>query len=230
MKLSVIIPAYNEQDTILEIIRQVRDCGVEDLEMVIVNDCSSDGTRQKLESLPPADDLVIVHHERNRGKGAAIQTAQQRISGDVVVIQDADLEYSPSQFPRLLKPIAEDKADVVYGSRYSGNELLVDSFWHYVGNYVLTTLSNIFSNIHITDMETCYKMIRAEIFKGLTLECSRFGFEPEITAKLARRKCRIYEVPISYEARRFDEGKKIGWRDGVAAIWYIIKYNLFDNS
>jgi glycosyltransferase involved in cell wall biosynthesis len=214
MKLSVIIPAYNEQDTILEIIRQVRDCGVEDLEMVIVNDCSSDGTRQKLESLPPADDLVIVHHERNRGKGAAIQTAQQRISGDVVVIQDADLEYSPSQFPRLLKPI----------------ELLVDSFWHYVGNYVLTTLSNIFSNIHITDMETCYKMIRAEIFKGLTLECSRFGFEPEITAKLARRKCRIYEVPISYEARRFDEGKKIGWRDGVAAIWYIIKYNLFDNS
>jgi glycosyltransferase involved in cell wall biosynthesis len=226
MKLSVIIPVYNEEATVLEIIRQVRACGVADLEILVVNDCSSDGTRALLESLPPAADLVIVHHDVNRGKGAAIRTAQKRISGDVVVIQDADLEYAPSEFPKLLRPIAENRADVVYGSRYSGRELLVDSFWHYLGNKTLTTFSNMLANIHITDMETCYKMMRAELFRDMELECNRFGFEPEITAKLAKRRCRIYEVPIAYEARRFDEGKKIGWRDGVAALWYIVKYNL----
>jgi glycosyltransferase involved in cell wall biosynthesis len=230
MKLSVIIPVFNEEETILEIIRRVRACGVEDLEMIIVDDCSTDGTRAKLEALPPADDLTIVYHEVNRGKGAAIRTAREHIRGEVVVIQDADLEYSPEEFPRLLRPILADKADAVYGSRYSGNELLVDSFWHYVGNYVLTTVSNIFSNLHLTDMETCYKMIRTSIFRDMPLECNRFGIEPELTAKLARRRCRIYEVPIAYEARRFDEGKKIGWRDGVAALWYIVKYNLFDCS
>lgn len=230
MKLSVIIPVYNEEETVLEIIRQVRACGVDDLELIVVNDCSSDRTRELLETLPPAEDLIVVHHESNRGKGAAIRTARERVTGDVVVIQDADLEYSPREFPRLLRPILEDRADAVYGSRYSGNELLVDTFWHYVGNYVLTTISNLFSNLHLTDMETCYKMMRASLFKDIPLECNRFGIEPEITAKLARRKCRIYEVPISYEARRFDEGKKIGWRDGVAAIWYIVKYNLFDRS
>jgi glycosyltransferase involved in cell wall biosynthesis len=226
MKLSVIIPVYNEEATVLEIIRQVRACGVADLEILVVNDCSSDGTRALLEALPPAADLVIVHHDVNRGKGAAIRTAQKRISGDVVVIQDADLEYAPSEFPKLLRPIAENRADVVYGSRYSGRELLVDSFWHYLGNKTLTTFSNMLANIHITDMETCYKMMRAELFRDMELECNRFGFEPEITAKLAKRRCRIYEVPIAYEARRFDEGKKIGWRDGVAALWYIVKYNL----
>ena len=227
MKLSVIIPVYNEEATVLEVIRQVRACGVENLEIVVVNDGSSDATRTRLESLPSAPDLVIVHHEANQGKGAAIRTAQQRFSGDVVVIQDADLEYSPKEFPRLLRPIAEDRADVVYGSRYSGRELLVDSFWHYLGNKVLTTFSNMLSNIHLTDMETCYKMMRGDLFREMTLECNRFGFEPEITAKLARRRCRIYEVPIAYTARRFDEGKKIGWRDGLAALWYIVKYNLF---
>jgi len=226
MKLSVIIPVYNEEGTVLEIIRQVRACGVPDLEMVVVNDCSTDGTRRLLESLPPAPDLVVVHHEANQGKGAAIRTAQKRIRGDVVVIQDADLEYSPTEFPRLIRPIEEDKADAVYGSRYSGRELLVDSFWHYLANKILTTFSNMLANIHITDMETCYKMMRAGIFREMALECNRFGFEPEITAKLAKRRCRIYEIPIAYAARRFDEGKKIGWRDGLAALWYIVKYNL----
>ncbi len=226
MKLSVIIPVYNEETTILEVIRQVRTCGVPDLEILVVNDCSSDGTRALLESLPPAPDLVLVHHETNQGKGAAIRTAQKRIAGEVVVIQDADLEYAPTEFPKLLRPIEENRADVVYGSRYSGRELLVDTFWHYLGNKALTTFSNMLANIHITDMETCYKMMRAELFKSMELECNRFGFEPEITAKLAKRRCRIYEVPIAYAARRFDEGKKIGWRDGVAALWYIVKYNL----
>ena len=227
MKLSVIIPVYNEEKTILEVIQQVRQCGVTDLEIIVVNDCSTDGTRQQLESIPPARDLVIVHHQENRGKGAAIRTAQARVGGDVVVIQDADMEYSPKEFSRMLRPIEENLADAVFGSRYSGSEILVDSFYHYMGNKVLTALSNICANIHLTDMETCYKMIRAGIFKELKLECNRFGIEPELTAKLARRRCRIYEVPISYKARQFDEGKKIGWKDGVAAIWYIIKYNLF---
>jgi glycosyltransferase involved in cell wall biosynthesis len=230
VKLSVIVPVYNEESTVLEVIRRVRACGVPDLEIVVVNDASQDGTREKLEALPPAPDLVICHHDRNRGKGAAIRTAQARITGDVVIIQDADLEYSPDEFPKLLRPIADDRADAVYGSRYSGREILVDSFWHYMGNKFLTTFSNLFSNLHLTDMETCYKMMRADLFRGFRLECNRFGFEPEITAKLARLRCRIYEVPISYAARRWDEGKKIGWRDGVAAIWYILKYNVFCRS
>ncbi len=225
MKLSVIIPVYNERHTVEQIIERVRHCGVAEIELVVVNDCSSDGTREILEALPPAPDLRIVHHEVNKGKGAAIRTAQQNVTGDAVVIQDADLEYSPEEFPGMFRLIAEDKADVVYGSRYSGREILVDSFWHYFGNKVLTTASNICSNLHLTDMETCYKMIRGDMFRSLSLECARFGIEPEITAKLARLDCRIYEVPISYRARRFDEGKKIGWRDGIAAFWYIFKYN-----
>jgi glycosyltransferase involved in cell wall biosynthesis len=227
MKLSVIIPVYNEEKTILEVLRRVRACGVPDLEIVVVNDCSRDRTRALLEGLPPSPDLVLVHHDTNQGKGAAIRTAQKRITGEAVVIQDADLEYSPAEFPRLLRPIEEDKADAVYGSRYSGRELLVDSFWHYLGNKVLTTFSNMLANVHLTDMETCYKMMRAGVFREMELEYNRFGFEPEITAKLARRRCRIYEVPIAYAARRFDEGKKIGWRDGLAALWYIARYNLF---
>ncbi|MBI5775191.1 MAG: glycosyltransferase family 2 protein [Verrucomicrobia bacterium] len=227
MRLTVIIPVFNEEKTILHVIEQVRRCGVPQLEIIVVNDCSTDGSRRQLDSLPSAADLVVVHHEVNQGKGAAIRTAQSRVTGDVMVIQDADLEYSPVEFPRMLRPIAEGLADACFGSRYSGNEILVDSFVHYMGNKALTLLSNIFSNLHLTDMETCYKMIRADIFKSLTLECNRFGIEPELTAKLARRRCRIYEVPIAYKARRFDEGKKIGWKDGVAAIWYILKYNLF---
>ena len=230
MKLTVVIPVYNEEKTLVEVITQVRGCGVRDLQIVIVNDCSSDGTRAELDKLPKSDDLLIVHHEKNRGKGSAIRTAQRLVEGDVMVIQDADMEYSPDEFPAMLRPIEEGLADAVFGSRYSGREILVDGFWHYVANKFLTTLSNMFSNIHLTDMETCYKMIRADLFKDLSLECNRFGIEPELTAKLARRKCRIYEVPISYKARRFDEGKKIGWKDGVAAIWYIFKYNLWSRE
>jgi glycosyltransferase involved in cell wall biosynthesis len=226
MKLSVIIPVYNEVDTVLEIIAQVRACGVSDLELVVVDDCSTDGTADKLAGLPPASDLIVLRHDVNRGKGAAIRTAQARVSGDAVVIQDADLEYSPVEFPTMFRLIADGRADAVFGSRYSGSEILVDSFWHYFGNRLLTFVSNVCANIHLTDMETCYKMVRGEIFRELKLECNRFGFEPELTAKLARRRCRIYEVPIAYAARRFDEGKKIGWRDGFAALWYILKYNL----
>jgi glycosyltransferase involved in cell wall biosynthesis len=226
MKLSVIIPVFNEENTVVGVIDQVRRCGVPDIEIVVVNDCSRDGTRARLEALPPSPDLVILHHEFNQGKGAAIRTAQKRISGDVVVIQDADLEYSPAEFPRMLKPIIDGRADAVFGSRFSGSEILVDTFVHYCGNKALTLASNLCSNLHLTDMETCYKMMRADIFKSLDLECSRFGIEPELTAKLAKRRCRIYEVPIAYQARSFDEGKKIGWKDGVAAFWYIIKYNL----
>ena len=226
MRLSVIIPAYNEASTITTVIELVRACGVPDLQLIIVDDCSTDGTGAILDALPPSPDLTILHHPVNRGKGAAIRTAQQHVAGDAVIIQDADLEYSPSEFPALLRPIAEGKAEAVFGSRYSGREILVDSFWHYFGNKVLTLASNIFSNLHLTDMETCYKMIRADLFTSLTLECNRFGFEPEITAKLAARRARIYEIPIAYTARPYDQGKKIGWRDGVAAFWYILKYNL----
>ena len=226
MKLSVIIPVFNEEKTIVSVIERVRACGVHDLAIIVVNDCSTDGTRELLERLPEAPDLVVIHQDRNQGKGAAIRRAQSSVAGDVVVIQDADLEYSPKEFPRMLRPIEEGLADACFGSRYSGNEILVDSYFHYMGNKAITTLSNIFSNLHLTDMETCYKMIRADIFKSLPLECDRFGIEPELTAKLAARRCRIYEVPISYKARQFNEGKKIGWKDGVAAIWYIVKYNL----
>ena len=227
MRLSVIIPVYNEVKTVANVIEQVRNCGVPELEIIVVNDASTDGTREVLEQMPPASDLVILHHDHNQGKGAGIRTAQARVTGDVVIIQDADLEYSPAEFPSMLKPLNDGIADAVFGSRYSGREILVDSFWHYFGNKVLTLASNIFSNLHLTDMETCYKMIRADIFKSLKLECNRFGFEPEVTAKLSKLRCRIYEVPIAYNARPFDAGKKIGWKDGVAAFWYILKYNLF---
>lgn len=228
MKLSVVIPVYNEQDTVLEVIRRVRACGVSNLQIVVVNDNSTDATRERLETLPPAPDLTVLHHTQNRGKGAAIRTARDHLDGDVVVIQDADLEYSPDEFLRMLRPLETNVADAVYGSRYSGRELLVDSFYHYLGNKILTTLSNALTNLHLTDMETCYKMIRTDIFRNLKLECDRFGIEPELTARLARQRCRIYEMPITYSARRPAEGKKIGWKDGVAAIWYILKCNLFD--
>lgn len=226
MKLSVIIPVYNEAATVANVIQQVRTCGVPDLEIIVVDDCSTDGTDQVLQKLIPADDLRVVRHERNQGKGAGIRTAQKMVTGDAVIIQDADMEYSPKEFPAMLKLIEEGKADAVFGSRYSGRTILVDTFVHYMGNKMLTTFSNICSNLHLTDMETCYKMIRSDIFKSFTLECNRFGFEPEVTAKLAARHARIYETPISYTARSFDAGKKIGWKDGVAALWYIMKYNL----
>ena len=226
MKLSVIIPVFNEVATVASVIQQVRQCGVPSLEILVVDDCSSDGTGALLDSLPPAPDLVVVHHKKNQGKGAAIRTAQARLTGDVVIIQDADLEYSPREFPRMLRFIEEDRADAVFGSRYAGSIDLVDSFWHVKVNQWLTSFSNFCSNLHLTDMETCYKMIRADLFRGFTLECNRFGFEPEITAKLAKAHARIFETPIDYVPRPYDQGKKIGWRDGLAALWYILKYNL----
>ncbi len=224
-KLSVIIPVYNEENTILDIVNKVKNCGVPELEIIIVDDCSTDSTPQKLDLLSSMPDIKILRHEVNQGKGAAIQTAQRNITGDYVIIQDADMEYSPDEFPRLMAPLESGEADAVYGSRYSGREILVDTFWHYFGNKLLTTISNICSNLHLTDMETCYKMIRADIFKAMPLECNRFGFEPEVTAKLSRAKCRIYEMPISYHARSNAEGKKIGLQDAFAAIWFILKYN-----
>lgn len=228
MKLTVIIPVFNEEKTIMQVIANVRSCGVPDLEVIVVNDCSTDGTTEKLASLPDLPGLTILTHDVNMGKGAAIRTAQKAVTGDAVIIQDADLEYSPEELPRLFRPIEQGIADAVFGSRYSGREHLVDTFWHYTGNRILTVLSNFCSNLHLTDMETCYKMIRADIFKELTLECNRFGFEPEITAKLSDLDCRIYEMPISYNPRSNAEGKKIGWKDGFAAIWYILKYNIFN--
>ena len=227
MKLSVIIPVYNESDTVLEVVDHVMACGVPDLEILVVNDCSTDGTAKVLEQLGSNEQVQVFHHEINQGKGAAIRTAQAHVTGDAVVIQDADMEYNPAELPRLLRPIEADVADVVYGSRYSGNEILIDTFWHYLGNKLLTTVSNVFSNLHLTDMETCYKMMRADIFTSMTLTANRFGIEPEFTAKLAKQNCRIYEIPISYRARRYEEGKKIGWKDGIAALWYIVKFNLF---
>lgn len=230
MLLSVVIPVFNEESTVIEIIERVRQCGVPDLQIIIVNDCSNDGTRAKLDSLPASDDLMILHHEKNQGKGAAIRSAQNLVKGDAVVIQDADLEYSPTEFPRMIEFIKNGKADVVYGSRYSGSTTLVDTFWHYYGNKMITGFFNLIANTHLTDMETCYKMIKGEIFKSLKLSSDRFGIEPEISARLVRRRCRIYEVPIEYAPRLGSQGKKIGWKDGVAAIWHIIKFNLFDHA
>ncbi len=230
MKLTVIIPVYNEEETIEKVIDDVRHCGIADLQILVVNDCSTDRTKAILDAMPPSSDLMIVHHDVNQGKGAAIRTAQQLASGDAVIIQDADLEYSPSEFPAMFELIESGKADAVFGSRYSGRVILVDTFWHFWGNHMLTTWSNVASNLHLTDMETCYKMIRTDLFKKFHLECNRFGFEPEITAKLSRVRAKIYGVPIAYNARNYDDGKKIGWKDGVAAMWYIAKYNLFRKS
>lgn len=227
MKLSVIIPVYNEEKTVLDVIDKVRNCGVRDLEIVVVNDCSTDGTAQALATLEQGPQLKILTHEVNRGKGAAIRTAQAEVTGDAVIIQDADLEYDPAQLPALLRPLEEGIADAVYGSRYMESARLVDSYFHVVGNRFLTRCSNICSNLHLTDMETCYKMMRRELFQSFQLECNRFGFEPEITAKLAKKHARIYEMPIFYRPRGYGEGKKIGVSDALATLWYILKYNFF---
>lgn len=226
LKLSVIIPVFNEEDTVARVIERVRAVDLP-IEIIVVNDCSTDRTKEILDSYAGDESVRVINHGVNSGKGAAIRTGREHITGDLMIIQDADLEYNPAEFPRLYKFFVENDADAVYGSRYSGNEVMVDSFVHYYGNKCLTFFSNVFTNLHLTDMETCYKMIRADLFRKIPLECPCFGFEPEITAKLAKRKARIFEVPIYYEPRIYEQGKKIGWQDGVKAIWYIVKFNLF---
>lgn len=223
MKTSIVIPVYNEVDTISALLRRVAAVPI-DKEIIVVDDYSTDGTRPVLARIAE-DNVRILLHDRNRGKGAALRTGVAAATGDVVLIQDADLEYNPDEYPRLLEPIFDGRADVVYGSRFSGGEChRVLYFWHYLGNRTLTLLSNIFTNLNLTDMETCYKVFRREIIQGLRLEEDRFGFEPEVTAKIAALGCRIYEVGISYSGRTYEEGKKIGWKDGIRAVWCILKY------
>jgi glycosyltransferase involved in cell wall biosynthesis len=227
MKLSVVIPVYNEKNTILELLSRVRDVDLAK-EIIVVDDFSTDGTREILKALPPSDGLKVILQPQNGGKGAALRTGFTAVSGDIVVIQDADLEYDPAEYVNLIQPILANKADVVFGSRFLGGPHRVHLFWHYVGNWVLTTLSNMITDLNLTDMETCYKAFRAEILKRVTFRENRFGFEPEFTAKVGKARYRIYEVPISYSGRDYSEGKKIGWKDGVAAIYFIIKYGFFD--
>lgn len=227
MKISIVVPCYNEKDTIEEIIHAIRAAPLDDKEIIVVDDCSKDGTREVLtEKLAQAVDQVIYHPE-NRGKGAALRTGFAAARGEIILVQDADLEYSPSEYPLLLEPIIAGHADVVFGSRFMGGRPhRVVFFWHMVGNRFLTLLSNIFTNLNLTDMETCYKAFRASIIQSIQIEENRFGFEPEITAKLAKKRCRIYEVGISYNGRTYDEGKKINWKDGLRAIYAILKYNI----
>jgi glycosyltransferase involved in cell wall biosynthesis len=228
MKLSIVIPCYNEMKTIEEIVAAVKAAPVDDKEIIVVDDCSTDGTREKLKNQIEPSGVRVVYHETNQGKGAALRTGFRHCTGDIVIVQDADLEYDPQQFPVVIGPIVEGKADVVFGSRFVGSlPHRVVYYWHMVGNRLLTTLSNMFTNINLTDMETCYKAFRREIIQSITIEENRFGFEPEITAKLAKLHCRIFEVGISYFGRTYAEGKKINWKDGVAAVKCILKYNLF---
>lgn len=228
MKLSIVIPCYNEVDTITEIVKRLKAIDFEDAEIIVIDDASNDGTKEVLEvEIKPLVNKII-YHEKNKGKGAALRTGFKEAKGDVVVVQDADLEYDPRYLPKMLKLIENDTADAVFGSRFlGGNPHRVLYFWHYVGNMLLTLLSNMFTNINLTDMETCYKMLRREIIKSIEIEEDRFGFEPEITAKIARGNNRIYEIGISYFGRTYSEGKKIGWKDGLRAIYAILKYNIW---
>lgn len=229
MKLSVVIPCYNEIDTINKIVQTVLDVPLPlERELVIVDDCSSDGTREFLDTLRDRENIVIVFHEVNQGKGAALRTGFKHSSGDLIIIQDADLEYDPNEYPKLLKPILEEKADVVYGSRFVGGDShRVLYFWHSLGNRFLTFLSNMFTNLNLTDMEVCYKVFKRSLLEKIALEEDRFGFEPEFTAKIAQLDCVIYEVGISYYGRTYEDGKKIGWRDAVRAAYVILKYGVF---
>jgi glycosyltransferase involved in cell wall biosynthesis len=226
MKLSIVIPCYNEGGTIRTVLDRVGAVPFEK-EIIVVDDGSSDGTRDIL-GVASGPEVSVLMHDTNRGKGAALRTGFERVKGDIVIVQDADLEYDPGEYPRLLKPILEDQADVVYGSRFGGEAHRVLFFWHYVGNRFLTTLSNMFTNLNLSDMETCYKVFRASLIPRLNLKSNRFGFEPEFTAKVARLGCRIYEVPVSYHGRGYEAGKKITWKDGFSAIGCIIRYAFFD--
>lgn len=229
MKLSVIIPVYNECDTIELILKRVEAAPYEK-EIILVDDASIDGTGEILQRLSRhnKDQIRLFVHPRNRGKGAAIRTAIPSVTGDIVIIQDADLEYDPQDYPRLLQPILEGHADVVFGNRFHGGTHRVLYFWHSIGNRLLTTLCNIVTNLNLSDMEVGYKVFRAEVLQHLCLMSDRFGIEPELTVKVAKLGCRIYEVPIAYHGRTYAEGKKIGWKDGIAAIYYILRFRLFD--
>ena len=227
MKVSVVIPVYNEAATIAELIGRVQSVDVPK-EIIVVDDGSTDGTREKLETIKGNyDNVVVILQPRNRGKGAALRAGFERATGDYVLVQDADLEYDPVEYPILLRPLVEGKADVVYGSRFlTTKEHRVLFFWHSVGNRLLTLVSNMFTNLNLTDMETGFKVFRRDVIQSINLEQNRFGFEPEITVKISRMKLRIYEVGISYYGRTYEEGKKIGWKDGVQALWCILKYSV----
>lgn len=229
-KVSIVIPIYNEKDTLLDLISRVEKADVCNMEkeIVLIDDCSTDGTRDILKKLE--NKHKVFYHKQNQGKGAALRTGYKHVTGDIIINQDADLEYNPDEYPQLLKPILDKEADVVYGSRFTGfGAHRVLFYWHQVGNRFLTMLSNMFTNLNLTDMETCYKVFRKEVIKEVLpkLKSNRFGFEPEITARLAKRKYRIYEVGISYHGRTYEEGKKINWKDGAKAIFSIIYFNLF---
>ena len=229
-RVSILIPVFNEVQTVEEILRRVSaadSCGLQK-EIILVDDASTDGTSDVLRKMPQGEGIRIVAHPQNRGKGAALRTALEHATGEIVLIQDADLEYDPADYPLLLKPILDGRADVVYGSRFTGGTHRVLLFWHYMANRLLTLLSNMLCNLNLTDMETCYKVFRRQCVKGMTLTSNRFGIEPELTAKLARRHFRFYETGINYAGRDYAEGKKIGWKDGVAALWFIFRYRFFD--
>lgn len=227
MKLSVIIPVYNEKATIREIIRRVEDAPY-DKEIILVDDFSTDGTREILGEFENKNGFQVLFHDKNKGKGAALRTGFANVKGDIIVVQDADLEYDPKDYSNLLEPILDERADVVFGSRFLGGPHRVMFFWHYVGNKFLTTLSNICTNLNLTDMETGYKVFKKEVLDSITLKCDRFGFEPEFVSKVARKNFCLYEVPISYSGRDYAQGKKITWKDGIAALWYIFKFRFSD--
>lgn len=228
MKVTVVIPCYNERETIEKIVEKVKASPIELHEIIIVDDYSTDGTRDILHEKIENESCRILKHERNQGKGAALRTGFKHATGDIILIQDADLEYNPTEYPKLIQPILDDEADVVFGSRFMGGEPhRVVYFWHMVGNKLLTLASNMMTNLNLTDMETCFKVFRKEIMDQITIEEDRFGFEPEITAKISKLDCRIFEVGISYYGRTYAQGKKIGWKDGIRALYAIARYNLF---
>jgi glycosyltransferase involved in cell wall biosynthesis len=232
MKLSIIVPCFNEADTICKLIKLVDSSSISNKEIIIVDDCSTDGTRDILQHSIACvnSDLKIFYHDVNKGKGAALRTGFAAVTGDVVLIQDADLEYSPSDYNKILSPIINGDADVVYGSRFiGGDSRRVLFFWHSLGNKFLTIISNIFTNLNLTDMETCYKVFKTDILAKINLKENRFGFEPEITAKLSKLNLHIYEVGITYRGRTYKEGKKIGWLDGISALYCILRYNIFSD-